>query len=61
MQEPAPGAEIARFGLIADPHVADKDTSSERVYRDSDDKMTDAVAALNADNDIDFVISIIII
>jgi len=37
-------------------HMADKDDLGDRNYRDADEKMADAVATFNADEDLDFVL-----
>jgi alkaline phosphatase len=44
-----------RFGLITDPHYADKDPLGSRVYRDSDDKAIDFINLCNT-QEVDFVI-----
>ena len=47
-QAKAAGGEPVRFGLLTDPHYADKDAGGSRVYRDSDDKLGDFVGICNS-------------
>lgn len=61
---PRPGASAAgsaalRFGVVADPQYADADPhlGLQRYYRNSLDKLRDAVAAFNAEN-LDFVVTL---
>ena len=49
---------MVSFGIFSDNHYADLDTVDNLVYRDSDDKLTDAVADWNGDESIDFVIEL---
>lgn len=55
MTYPEPGTALARFGLVTDMHMADKDPVGDRNYRDADEKLTDAVTVFNADGNLNFV------
>ncbi len=46
-----------RFGMLTDPHYADRDTYGSRFFRDSLDKMNAAVNDMNGRN-LDFVIEL---
>jgi alkaline phosphatase len=50
------GDILAKFGIVTDSHMADKNVLGDRNYRDADEKMADAVDAFNADATLDFVV-----